>query len=91
MTENRFGEIAKDMGANLDTLMAKVFQDIPSREPGQPEKVAGICAFLASDESSYITGTIIPVDGGLAVMDPFPLCVHNAAQEMIGEESKSND
>ena len=82
MSEGHFGQIAKDMGTDLDTLMARVFRDIPSREPAQPEKIAGICTFLASDESSYITGAVIPVDGGLAAMDPFPLCVNNAAQDM---------
>ncbi|MBN1831086.1 MAG: SDR family oxidoreductase [Deltaproteobacteria bacterium] len=91
MTESRFGQIAKDMGADLDNLMARVFRDIPSREPAQPEKIAGLCAFLASDEASYITGAVIPVDGGLTSMDPFPLCVNNAIQEMMKEEIKSND
>jgi len=91
MSESHFGQIAKDIGTDLDTLMARVFREIPSREPAQPEKIAGICTFLASDEASYITGAIIPVDGGLAAMDPFPLCVNNAAQEMIEEETKSND
>lgn len=91
MSESHFGQIAKDMGTDLDTLMARVFREIPSREPAQPEKIAGICTFLASDEASYITGAVIPVDGGLAAMDPFPLCVKNAAQEMIDEETKNND
>jgi NAD(P)-dependent dehydrogenase (short-subunit alcohol dehydrogenase family) len=31
----------------------------------QPEEVAGVFAFLASDESRYMTGTIIPIDGGM--------------------------
>jgi meso-butanediol dehydrogenase/(S,S)-butanediol dehydrogenase/diacetyl reductase len=82
MSESHFGRIAKDMGTDLNTLMARVFRDIPSREPAQPVKIAGLCAFLASDESSYMTGAVIPVDGGLAAMDPFPLCLNNAAQEM---------
>jgi NAD(P)-dependent dehydrogenase (short-subunit alcohol dehydrogenase family) len=88
MSESHFGQIAKDMGTDLNTLMASVFRNIPSREPGQPEKIAGICAFLASDESSYITGAVIPADGGLSAMDPFPLCINNAAQEMIEKETK---
>jgi meso-butanediol dehydrogenase/(S,S)-butanediol dehydrogenase/diacetyl reductase len=82
LTEQRFGQIAKDMGTDLDTLMNRVFREIPSRGPAQPEKIAGLCAFLASDEASYITGAVIPADGGLAVMDPFPLCVNLAAQDM---------
>ncbi len=81
MTESRFGQIAKEMATDLDILMNRVFREIPSREPAQPEKIAGLCAFLASDEASYITGAVIPADGGLSSMDPFPLCVDKAVQE----------
>ena len=82
MVAEHFGPIAEELGTDLRTLMTKVFQDISSRKPAQPEQIAGICSFLASDDSSYLTGVVIPVDGGLAVMDPFPLCVKNAGSEM---------
>jgi NAD(P)-dependent dehydrogenase (short-subunit alcohol dehydrogenase family) len=32
---------------------------------GQPEELADLVAFLASENARYITGTVIPVDGGL--------------------------
>jgi 3-oxoacyl-[acyl-carrier protein] reductase len=38
---------------------------LPLRRPGKPEDVAGPIAFLASDDSRYITGQVIVVDGGL--------------------------
>src|SRR5262245_14214940 len=39
--------------------------DIPVGEYGQPEDIANLVTFLASPRARYITGTVIPVDGGL--------------------------
>jgi NAD(P)-dependent dehydrogenase (short-subunit alcohol dehydrogenase family) len=40
-------------------------KDIPMGRMGQPEELADLVAFLASENARYITGTVIPVDGGL--------------------------
>ena len=45
--------------------LKKVTQNIPLGRLGEPEDVAGIVAFLASDEAKYITGSTFYVDGGL--------------------------
>ena len=37
----------------------------PMRRVGQPEEIAQVALFLASDESSYMTGAHVPVDGGI--------------------------
>jgi len=36
----------------------------PMGRLGQPEDIAGVAVYLASDESSWVTGAILPVDGG---------------------------
>ncbi|UYV68994.1 SETMAR [Cordylochernes scorpioides] len=48
-----------------DKVLAKVTAMIPLRRKGTPEEIAELCSFLASDSSSYITGEVIEITGGL--------------------------
>lgn len=62
------GAIETPINKNLlnDPVKLKgLLENIPLRRLGKPEDVASIAAFLASDESSYVTGTTFVVDGGL--------------------------
>jgi 3-oxoacyl-[acyl-carrier protein] reductase len=60
------GFIATDMTAGLpEQLMASMKSVIPLGRVGDVEEVAGVVAFLAGDEASYITGQVLVVDGGL--------------------------
>jgi NAD(P)-dependent dehydrogenase (short-subunit alcohol dehydrogenase family) len=56
-------------GATADELQAMsdgIRQAVPLSRFGQPEEVAGVVAFLASDDAAYITGAQYKVDGGMA-------------------------
>ena len=61
------GKIETDRLRSLYTpeQLAKLSQDIPARRPGRPSELADLVCFLASDRAAYISGTVIPVDGGL--------------------------
>ena len=63
----RINEVSQESGRSLDTVR----QDFVARQPmgrlGTPEEVAWLALFLASDESSYITGQAHLVDGGMAL------------------------
>lgn len=62
------GFIQTDMTAALpEAVQAELCKGIPVGCPGQPEDVARAVAFLAAEESRYLTGQVLCVDGGMAM------------------------
>lgn len=55
---------AKMTGTPAADLLARQQAKIPLRRLGTPEEIARVALFLASDAASYVTGAIIPMDGG---------------------------
>jgi len=47
-----------------DVLDSKILPQIPIGRLGKPEEVAGLCAYLASDEAAFVTGANIAINGG---------------------------
>ncbi len=62
------GPIATDMTAAMgEAWLEGVASLVPLGRPGNPEECAAAIVFLASDAAGYITGALIPVDGGLGM------------------------
>lgn len=61
------GPIATDMNPADGEIAAFLTDLIPIGRYGRPEEVAALATFLASDESSFITGSAIDIDGGMTV------------------------
>jgi 3-oxoacyl-[acyl-carrier protein] reductase len=49
----------------IDKQRDRLIEQIPAERIGRPEEVAGVIRFLASEEASYVNGSVIAVDGGL--------------------------
>ena len=62
------GFVETDMTAELDAAyQEQIRKSIPLGRQATPEEIAKVVAFLASADASYITGAVIPVDGGLGM------------------------
>lgn len=62
------GFVETDLTAVLaDGRRAELLDQIPLRRYASTDEIAGVIRFLAGDEASYITGAVIPVDGGLGM------------------------
>jgi len=56
---------AEQMGISIDDVRNNMEQQVPMKRIGDPKEFGFLVAFLASEQASYITGTQIPIDGGL--------------------------
>ena len=62
------GFVTTDMTAQLsDARQAEILEQVPLKRMASPAEIAAAVTFLASEEAGYITGAVLPVDGGLGM------------------------
>ena len=55
-------------GASREENVAKLARQVPMKKIGTPEDVGYACIYLASDESGFVTGSEIKLDGGISAL-----------------------
>lgn len=69
MTEREFGQFGKMLGMDTDTFFAAISSELPLHRFGKPGEIGGICTFLASDDSAFMTGAALVIDAGTSIVD----------------------
>jgi meso-butanediol dehydrogenase/(S,S)-butanediol dehydrogenase/diacetyl reductase len=69
MLEEAISEMANGMGTDFEGAMTRFCSQVPLRRISLPSEVASVCAFLASEASSFMNGSVLVVDGGANVVD----------------------
>ena len=79
MVDRSFGSLAKVLNTDAEGAIRIAASGTPLRRVAVPREVSGVCAFLAGDDSTFMTGAVLMVDGGTSVV-----CVSGAMLSNAG-------
>jgi meso-butanediol dehydrogenase/(S,S)-butanediol dehydrogenase/diacetyl reductase len=69
MLEHAMTPMAETLKTDIDGALARLTAYSPLRRIGLPGEISGICSFLAGDDSSFMTGSVVVADGGASIVD----------------------
>jgi meso-butanediol dehydrogenase/(S,S)-butanediol dehydrogenase/diacetyl reductase len=78
MLEGMIMPLSQKLGTNKDGGYAYFTRYVPLRRACHPDEIASLCNYLASDESSFMTGSVLLIDGGAAIVDVSGVAVSDA-------------
>ncbi len=78
MLEEALQPLAETLGTDVNGVFARISSNVPLRRVAAPGEIAGICSYLASDDSAFMTGSVLLLDGGAAVVDVAGAALSNA-------------
>jgi meso-butanediol dehydrogenase/(S,S)-butanediol dehydrogenase/diacetyl reductase len=69
MADGEMDELGEQRGTDREGAYALAASPVPLRRPGTPEEIAAATAWLASEESSFVSGAVVAIDGGNVIVD----------------------
>jgi NAD(P)-dependent dehydrogenase (short-subunit alcohol dehydrogenase family) len=78
MLEHSLGGLKETLKTDVEGVFKVVASGVPLRRLAAPEEITGICSYLASDDSAFMTGSVLLIDGGSAVVDVSGAALTNA-------------
>lgn len=81
MLENALGGLKEKLDTDLDGVFSFIMSMVPLRRMATPAEITGICSYLAGDDSTFMTGSVLLIDGGSAVVDVSGATLTNAGVE----------
>ena len=69
MIEGAMSHFTEKLATDVEGVFDYFTKDVPLRRVAKPAEISSLCAYLASDEASYMTGSVVVVDGGAAIVD----------------------
>ena len=73
-------DLRKYLNTDLEGAITAFTANTPLRRAAYPNEIAAVCCFLASDDASFITGAVLPVDGGSTIIDAMGLGYGNTGK-----------
>jgi len=78
MLENSLSPLKEVIGTDIDGVFERISSMVPLRRTASPSEITGICSYLASDDSTFMTGSVLLLDGGAAIVDVSGAALTNA-------------
>jgi NAD(P)-dependent dehydrogenase (short-subunit alcohol dehydrogenase family) len=78
MLEESLSPLADVLETDIEGVFSCISSMVPLRRTADPSEMAGICSYLASDDSTFMTGAVLLLDGGAAIVDVAGAALTNA-------------